>query len=71
MSEFVKEKLTLDSFESGRAFYEFTQAEDLPCCRKVIRVPLSMLENKVYLWTCIDFSVSLHEIIITVHIAKR
>ena len=38
MSEFVKRKLKISSFERGRAFYEFTLKEDLPYCRKVVRM---------------------------------
>lgn len=37
MSAFVMKKL--QSFDSGRVFYEFTDEEDLSCCRKMIRVP--------------------------------
>ena len=35
MSTFIRNKL--GSFEKGRAFFEFTEKEDLPFCRKAIR----------------------------------
>ena len=36
MSDFVKEKTGV--FEKGQVFYEFTQEEDLPYCRKIINL---------------------------------
>ena len=37
MSEFIRRKP--DCFEKGKVFYEFSEKEDLMCCRKTIRVP--------------------------------
>ena len=43
MSTFVRKKT--GSFEEGRAFYEFTENEDLPYCRKVIRMPVGKVNT--------------------------
>ena len=47
VSEFVREKL--GSFEIGRAFYEFVQKEDLPSCRKIIKVHEAMVSITMFM----------------------
>lgn len=39
MSEFIKEKLHIDHFEYGQAFYEFDQAEDLLYYKDIVLLP--------------------------------
>ena len=43
MSEFIREKI--GSFESGKAFYQFNQPEDLPCYREIVHVPMSLYDR--------------------------
>ena len=41
MANFVEERLKI-KFENGRAFYEFTQMEDLLYYRDVVRMPIKV-----------------------------
>ena len=45
MSEFVKEKLKVPSLENGKAFYEFTQPEDLTFYKEIIYTDAELMDK--------------------------
>ena len=50
LSQFVRK--IFGSFENGRAFYEFSQQECFPACRKVIIIPdAKVYKVNIYCWT--------------------
>ena len=44
LSEFICQKL--GEYEKGKAFYEYTQEDDLPFYKEVVYVPRNELESK-------------------------
>ena len=49
MSKFVRNKL--GSFEKGKAFFELTEKEDLPFCRKAMREQNTTLKVNIVKFT--------------------
>ena len=49
MSTFVQNKLSVDSFENGSAFYEFVQEEDLLYYKEVVLLPTKPSVDEVML----------------------
>ena len=47
MSKFIEEKLHIPIFEDSKAFYEFTETEDLLYYKEVIQIDTELLDNKV------------------------
>lgn len=52
LSVFVKSKLGCNSFENGRAFYEFNQEEDLLYYKEVVLLPTNK-DNIKNVYVCV------------------
>ena len=48
MSKFIKNELGLQTFENGRAFYEFNREEDLNYYKEVVKVQKDQVQDKYH-----------------------